>query len=65
MEINYNFNTNICRIKYPYKRDIILSMNMQLMASRWQCGKETKSVEQKHEFTKWAGRNGCKVVFDW
>lgn len=41
---------------------------MQHMASRWQCDKEIKSVEQQQQnlkVTKWAGRNGWKVVLDW
>lgn len=38
---------------------------MQHMASRWQWGKDIKSAEQRHAVTMWAGRDGCKLVFDW
>lgn len=51
-------------IQESNKRDILL-MNMQHMASRWQWGKDIKSAEQRHAVTMWAGRDGCKLVFDW
>ncbi len=53
------YQTNVL-IQESNKRDVILSMNMQYMASRWQWGKDIKSAEQKPAVTKWAGRNAAK-----
>ncbi len=50
------YQTNVL-IQESNKRDVILSMNMQHMASRWQWGKDIKSAGQKPAVTKWAGRN--------
>lgn len=47
---------------------VILSVNIQHMASRWQCGKEFKSVERQLKKTscyKVGGAKCWKVVLDW
>ncbi len=50
------YQTNVL-IQESNKRDVIVSMHMQYMASRWQWGKDIQSAEQN---PKWAGRNAAK-----